>query len=72
MNKSGIIKPIGMDAKARFSKIYANLPLALREEIVVVVGDEPLTWNAARVEIENGTEKGEEILDKLVSLGIVK
>jgi hypothetical protein len=61
-----------MDKKERFLQIYANLPLNFRSEIIVVVDDEPLTWNAARLEIENDTEKGKEILEKLVELEIIK
>ncbi len=60
-----------MDKKEKFLQIYANLPLAVRNEIVVVLGDEPLTWNAARIEIENETKKGEEILKKLIEMGIL-
>lgn len=61
-----------MDIKARFLQIYANLPLNQRTEIVVVVDDEPFTWNSAKIEIENDTEKGKQILDKLVDLQIIK
>lgn len=60
-----------MDLKTKFLKIYANLPLSQRSEIVVVVDDEPVTWNAARIEIENNTDKGKEILDKLVKMGLI-
>lgn len=60
------------DKKEKFLQIYANLPLRSREEIVVVVGDEPLTWNAAKLEIENDTEEGKKILEKLIKLEIVK
>ncbi len=61
-----------VDLKARFLQIYANLPLNQRQEIVVVVDDEPLTWNAAKIEVENDTEKGRQILDKLVKMNILK
>lgn len=61
-----------MDLKTRFSQIYANLPLNQRSEIVVVVDNEPLTWNAAWIEINNDTEKSKEILEKLVNLKILK
>lgn len=61
-----------MNRNSHFLKIYANLPLNQRNEIIVVIDDQPLTWNAARIEVENNTEKGKEILEKLVALGIIK
>lgn len=61
-----------MDSKTKFFQVYANLPLNQRNEIIIVVGEEPLTWHAARIEIENNTEKGKEILDKLINMGILK
>lgn len=61
-----------MDMKARFQQIYANLPLNQRVEIIVVVDDEPFTWNSAKIEIENDTEKGKQILDKLIELQLIK
>jgi len=62
---------VNMDQKAKFYKVYASLPLGLRDEIVVVVDDEPLTWKAARIEVDNDTKKGSEILEKLKKLGIL-
>ena len=62
-----------MDKKGQFYKTYANIPLGLRNEIVVVVSDnEPLSWNAAKIEIDNSTDKVEEILEKLSKLGFLK
>ena len=63
---------LNMNFRAKFLRIYANLPLNQRNEIVVVIDDEPMTWNAARVEIENDTKKGKEILQKLIDLQIIK
>ena len=60
-----------MDNTSIFQKIYANLPLNARQEIVVIIDDEPLTWNSAKVEIDNNTQKGEEILEKLSSMGLL-
>ena len=60
-----------IDKKAKFIQIYANLPFVQRSEIVVVIGDEPFTWNSSRIEIENDTEKGKEILKKLVEFKIL-
>lgn len=61
-----------MDNKALFYRVYANLPLHLRRDIIVVINDEPFTWNSARLEIENDTKTGELILQKLVAMGILK
>lgn len=42
-----------------------------RSEIVVVAGSEPLSWNAAKLEIEHQTDKGKEILEILTNLKII-
>ena len=60
-----------MDAKAKFIKIYANLPLAARGEIMAVVQKEPFTWQAAKLEIEQDTQLGKDILELLVKLEIL-
>lgn len=60
------------DWKAKFSKVYANLPFSAREEIIAVVDDSPFTWNSARIEIEQDTEKGKKILDQIRALDILK
>ncbi len=59
--------------KAQFYKTYANIPLGLRDEIVVVLeNNEPLSWNVAKIEIDNNTNKVDEILDKLSILGFLR
>ncbi len=60
-----------MSLKASFLKIYADIPLGARGEIIAVINDEPITWNSARVEIENDTAIGKKILDQLVDLKII-
>lgn len=58
--------------KEKFLKIYANLPLVIREEIVIVLGDKgPLTWNAAYLEIVNNTPLSEKILNQLDELEVI-
>ncbi len=60
------------DYKARFFKIYANLPLSAREEIIYVLPEKgPITWNVAYLEINNKTQFGEEILKKLVEFKFI-
>jgi len=60
-----------MKNNEKFLKIYANLPLGLRNEIIVSLDKEPLTWNSAYIEVVNNTPKGNEILQKLVEMEII-
>ena len=57
-----------VDLKTRFLRTYANLPLGVRNDVVVVIDNAPITWNALKIEVDNDTvfgKKGLEILDKL-------
>ena len=56
--------------REQFLKIYANIPINLRNEIVLVLrnkkgGKEPITWNVAYLEISGETKLGREILKKI-------
>jgi hypothetical protein len=58
--------------RERFLRVYSNLPLNLRDEIVAVLpGKGPLTWNVAYSEVSNNTPLGEEILATLDELKII-
>lgn len=58
--------------KERFLKIYANLPINLRDEIILVLFNKgPITWNIAYLEVKQNTKLGEKILKKLDELGII-
>ncbi len=61
-----------MNPRLKFLKIYANLPLSVRSDVVVVVKNEPLTWNSAHLEVEQNTPVGKEILEILTKLKILK
>jgi hypothetical protein len=60
-----------VDLKTRFLRIYANLPLNERTQIVVVLENEPVTWELARNEIIHETNRGKAILEKLAGLRII-
>ncbi|PIU37191.1 hypothetical protein COS77_01510 [Candidatus Roizmanbacteria bacterium CG06_land_8_20_14_3_00_34_14] len=61
-----------MANKERFLKIYANLPVNLRNEIIAVLPDVgPITWNVAYLEISNDTKLGKKILEKLSNFKII-
>ena len=62
---------MAMEMRERFLKIYANLPLTLRKEIILVLDKEPITWNVAYIEIFNKTSKAIQILKKLEELKII-
>jgi hypothetical protein len=55
----------------KFMEIYSNLPIKVRREIVVVVDNEPLSWEVAYREIAGKTELGAKILRKLRELRIM-
>ena len=60
-----------MDLKERFYNVYNNLPLGVRDEVIVVISDEPITWKVAKLEIDNDTSLSKEILQKLAALEII-
>lgn len=53
-----------------FFRFYANLPLNIRREVVLDLGDTrgPITWEVAYREIKADTDLGKEILQKLIDL----
>ena len=58
--------------KENFLKVYAILPINIRDDIVLVLKDKgPITWNVAYIEINNDTKLGEIIFKKLVQLKII-
>ena len=60
------------DKKQRFYRVFANLPINLREEVVLFVpGKGPITWQVAYLEVDNDTELGQTILEKLSDLNII-
>lgn len=61
-----------MDLRATFQKVYANLPLGARTEIVAVIDGVPMTWNAIYIEVQQETEKSKQILSFLEKIGVLK
>ncbi len=60
-----------MEMKEEFFKIYANLPIEERNNVVVVINKQPISWNIAYLEIKNNTKLGQQILKTLKELGIL-
>ena len=60
------------EQKQKFYKVFANLPINLREEVILVIpGKGPITWQVAFLEVDNDTELGIMILEKLSDLKII-
>lgn len=58
--------------KQQFYKVFANLPINLRAEVILVIsGKGPITWQVAYLEVDNDTELGTVILEKLSDLKII-
>lgn len=55
----------------RFFAVYANLPIEERRKPIVVIDDEPISWNLAYEEIKNETERGKKILKILIELELI-
>ena len=58
--------------KAKFFKIFAEVPDPLRDEIIAVVDDDTYTWRTANAEIEYGDQKkAGVILKQLKKVGVL-
>ena len=67
-----MVQPNGYEVlKAKFLKLYANIPSPLRVEIVAVVDNDPFSWAACKAEIEHDTEKAQVILRQLQKIGVL-
>ena len=55
-----------------FFRFYANLPIGVRREVVLDLSERgPITWEVAYREINENSELGKVILQKLVELGFI-
>jgi len=55
----------------KFMKIFPNLPILERTQVVVVIDNKEISWEVAHKEIKNRTELGREIEEKLSELDII-
>ena len=55
----------------KFMKVFSNLPLVERNQVVVVIDDQPISWNMTYNEMRHKTKFGEKIGKKLVKLDII-
>ena len=66
------------ERKARFLQVYQNLPLNERRNTIIVLEDKKqkpekklISWDVAYIEIDQETEIGENILNKLIKLELI-
>jgi hypothetical protein len=58
--------------RERFFRVYANLPVGLRDQVIIALPDiGPMSWNAVYVEVNSNTKLGDTIVDKLIELKII-
>lgn len=57
--------------RENFLKVYANIPLNLRDDIILVFNQQPITWNVAYFEIKTNTENSIKILTELRELKLI-
>lgn len=57
--------------KAKFLKMIASVPLPLRNEIIAVINNQTISWNAAYGEIKENTSKAKEILEHLKQIKLI-
>ena len=60
------------DKKARFLKVYSQLPESLIDQIVVVVDGKPYSWKAIYFEVKNNTNTSKKILNTLFDMRIIQ
>lgn len=56
---------------SRFLNVYAGLPDRLKDQLVIVIDEKPMSWNAVYFELRSGTELAKRILDKLIEMEII-
>jgi hypothetical protein len=58
--------------KEDFLKVYSNIPLSLRDDIVLILDDKrSISWDVAFFEIKNDTALSKEILMGLKKLDLI-
>lgn len=57
--------------RERFLKVYSNIPLNLRDEIILVFEGKPITWDVAYIEVKANTDSGQKILEELEELDLI-
>lgn len=57
--------------RERFLKTFANVPINLRDDTILVLEKGPVSWYAAYLEVKNNTAFSEEVLKALSEMKII-
>ena len=57
--------------RERFLKTYANIPLNLREDVILVIDEQPISWKVAFLEVKANTGNSAKILESLERLELI-
>ena len=60
------------DLKSRFYKTFANLPLGVRDEIVLVINNQAMTWNVIKLEVDIKSKLSKEALELMNELKLLR
>ena len=60
------------DLESRFYKTLANLPLGVRDEIVLVINSQPMTWNVIKLEVDIKSKLSKEALKLMNELKLLR
>ncbi|MBN2880937.1 hypothetical protein JXM83_02685 [Candidatus Woesearchaeota archaeon] len=58
--------------KSQFLRLFANVPVPLRNEIIAIIDKQTFTWLTANLEIRNNGKYSEKILKSLEEIGVLK
>ena len=59
------------DKRAKFLRVYSQLPEALIDQIVVFVDGKPYSWKSIFFEVKNKTSISKKILNTLSNMDII-
>lgn len=57
--------------RERFLRTYANIPLSIRDQIILLFEEKPLTWNVVYFEVKSNTPQSKDILRELENLELI-
>ncbi len=58
--------------KSRFYKTFADLPLGVRNGIVLVLNGQPMTWNVIKLEVDVDSKLSKEALKLMSELKLLR